>query len=241
MVTIDVNKIEYEKYDKNWNRLAKIWNNRKTAEKTGNRIYSFFHSLKSSERKWCKINNSSLKEVFDVSCCNLAIIGKMLEEKDVDSSELWLFQNIVRFGYFYNEIADYLNMDLIKNKKEIKSSVQRWLNIRDSQAYKGKFFDNYFEKIDEFFTVFFPSIRQILKAWREGENRGKVSKMLWEDFQKMEFEIITDKICTYLNKTYGVYPLSVHDAVYLSEEDCQKVKEDISEIFWSMLDLKFIK
>ena len=65
--------------------------------------------------------------------------------------------------------------------------------------------------------------------------------MLWYDFQEVEYDIISNKICNYLYKKYGVTPVTVHDAIYITDEDRKKVKESIEDIFWRELDLKYLK
>jgi hypothetical protein len=77
--------------------------------------------------------------------------------------------------------------------------------------------------------------------WREEKYKGKMTKMLWWDFQKIEFEIISEKMCTYLYKKYNVYPVTVHDALYLTDKDLKKINEKIEDIFWQELNLKYIK
>jgi hypothetical protein len=64
--------------------------------------------------------------------------------------------------------------------------------------------------------------------------------MLWQDFQKVEFDIISDKICNYLYKTYQVTPVTVHDALYLTDDDLEKVSESIEDIFWKLIDYQYL-
>lgn len=64
--------------------------------------------------------------------------------------------------------------------------------------------------------------------------------MLWEDFQEVEYDIISDKICTYLYKTYKVTPVTVHDALYLTDDDLDKVTESIADIFWKLIDYRYL-
>lgn len=64
--------------------------------------------------------------------------------------------------------------------------------------------------------------------------------MLWQDFQKVEYEIISDKICNYLYKTYQVTPVTVHDALYLTDDDLEKVSESIEDIFWKLIDYQYL-
>jgi hypothetical protein len=47
-------------------------------------------------------------------------------------------------------------------------------------------------------------------------------------------------MCNYLYKKYQVTPVTVHDALYLTDNDFDKVSERIEDIFWNLIDYKFI-
>ena len=53
------------------------------------------------------IEGSHLIEAFDVHACNFCILGKLLENTDVDKKELREYQRIMKFEYIYAEIAKY--------------------------------------------------------------------------------------------------------------------------------------
>ena len=240
-IQLDQNSIPYSEGSPEWNELAKKWNKHTKAYKNGNRIFSWFHSIHSSERSIFMLNDSHLRECFDVPACNFCIIAKMLEDQDVNQDELKQFQTMIKTDYIYRCIAQSMGLDIKIEviKKNIKKSCQHWLNIRKRYKHNGSRKDEYFNGIDQFFQTKFPSIYTSLLNWREAEHNGKKTKMLWFDFQKVEYEIMSKKICTYLHKTYGVLPLTVHDAIYLTDADMKQVKEPIEEIFWRELDLKY--
>lgn len=132
-----------------------------------------------------------------------------------------------------------------RNKKTIKSSCQHWLNIRKRYAHTGGWKDKFFNHIDTYFKDNFPTIYDELKNWREEQytntaGKTKISKMLWQDFQAVEYDLITNKMCCYLHEKYNVYPVTVHDALYLSDDDFDKVSETIEDIFWNLIDFKYL-
>lgn len=245
-VQLDVSAIQYNPGDEDYEQFRKIWNAHAPVKKVGNRIYSWFHSLKSKERSWLMIDGSHLIEAFDVHACNFCILGKLLENTDVDKKELREYQRIMKFEYIYEEIAKYAGIQFTKLVKDcIKKSCQHWLNIRKQHLKSGKNRDKYFDYVDSYFKNKFPSIYAAIVNWHEEEytnaaGKTKKSKMLWNDYQAVQFEIITGKICLYLYKTYGVIPVTVHDAVYLSKADAEKITENIDEIFWKMIDYQFL-
>lgn len=246
MITLDEQSIDYLPGDDDYIQFVNKWNSHSKVKKVGNRIYSWFHSLKSRERNWLMIDGSHLIEAFDVHACNFCILGKLLENTDVDKKELREYQRIMKFEYIYAEIAKYAGIQFTKLVKDcIKKSCQHWLNIRKQHLKSGKNRDKYFEYVDSFFKNKFPSIYSAIVNWHEEEytnsaGKTKKSKMLWDDYQAVEFEIITGKICLYLYKTYGVIPVTVHDAVYLSKADAEKITENIDEIFWKMIDYQYL-
>lgn len=170
----------------------------------------------------------------------------MLEDSDVDKLELKKFQNLTRYDYIYKKIAESNGIPFTPaNKKILKKSCQHWLNIRKSKVHTGSWKDMYFQYVEDFFTKEYPTIHDALLNWREEKytsstGKEKISKMLWQDFQKVEYDIISDKICTYLYKTYQVTPVTVHDALYLTDDDLEKVSESIEDIFWKLIDYQYL-
>ena len=242
LITLDREKIPYKEGTEEWNSLAKIWNKHTKAYKNMNRIYSWFHQVHGEEREFFTIAGSHLREAFDVPACNFCILAKLLENSNCDKEELKKFQHIIKYEYIYEKIANYLNLDISDKaiKKAIKASCQHWLNIRKSKLHTGSWNDEYFNGIDKFFKSELPSIYSELINWREEKHNGKVSKMLWYDFQAVEYEIISKKICNYLYKRYKATPVTVHDAIYLTDTDRAKIDENLEEIFWNELNLKYV-
>ena len=242
MIELDRDKVPYKEGSKELNRLAKIWNKHTNAYRNMNRIYSWFHQIHGEEREFFMINGSNLREAFDVPACNFCILAKLLEKTNCDKDELRKFQNTIKNEYIYGNIAKYLNLDINDKaiKKAIKQSCQHWLNIRKCKLHTGSWNDEYFNGIDTYFKSELPSIYEELINWREEKHNGKTSKMLWYDFQEVEYDIISNKICNYLYKKYGVTPVTVHDAIYITDEDRKKIKENIEDIFWQELDLKYL-
>lgn len=245
-IDLDTEAIEYQEDSEEYNKLLKTWNKHSEFRKSLNRFYSWFHSLHGSERKYFTINGSHLHECFDIPACNFCILAKMLESCDIDEKELAKFQRTIKFKYIYAEIAKFAGIEFNSlNKKMIKASTQHWLNIRKCRVRNGSFNDKFFVFVDEYMKNTFPQIYETILNWREEKytnttGKTKNSKMLWFDYQTIELDIIT-KLINYLFKLYGVTPVTVHDAVYLTDKDFEKVNEPIEEIFWKLIDLKFTK
>lgn len=243
LIDFDVEKISYKKNSSEYYELIRKWNKHTPAYKNMNRVYSWFHQLHSDERELFTIKNSHLMEAFDIPACNFVILGKLLETVSIDKDELSRFQYILRYEYIYEKIGQFLGLNLNDEsiKKSIKTSCQHWLNIRKCKLHTGSWNDDYFTGIDNYFKTNFPSIYDAIINWREDIHNGKPTKMLWNDFQKVEFEIISKNICTYLHIKYNVFPVSVHDAVYLSRKDRAKISENLEDIFWKELNFKYIE
>lgn len=246
-INLDKEAIDYEEESEEYNDLIKKWNSHSNIKKSGFRYFSWFHSLKSTERSFFTINNSYLRECFDIPACNFCILAKMFESiEKIPEKELSKFQRIIKFKYIYKEIIEYAGLEFNElNKKLIKESCQHWLNIRKCKIKQGAFKDKFFNFVNQYFELNFPNIYDVIINWREEKytnSSGKIrnTKMLWEDYQKVELEIIT-KLVNYLFKKYKVTPITVHDAVYLTDDDKEKVEESIEDIFWKIIDLKHIK
>lgn len=240
-IDIDLTKIPYPQDSEEWNKLAQHWNNHAQAHMTLNRISSWFHYIHSCEREIFTINGSHLREAFDIPACNFCIIAKLLEKTDVDKKELAKFQNTVKYQYIYKLVADHAGIeftDIIK--QNIKDSCQSWLNVRKCKRHVKTWTDKYYNLIDEYFKSEFPAIYDKLIDWREITHKNHTSKALWNDFQEVEFDIVSNKMCTYLYNTYNVTPATVHDALYITDADMEKITESIEDIFWKMIDFKYL-
>jgi hypothetical protein len=106
-INIDPDKIEYSEDSEEFNRLVNILTKHTPAYKNDNRIFSWFHQLHGEEREMFTLNNSPLREAFDVPACNFCILAKLLETTDVSKKELSAFQNLVRYDYIYKKIAEH--------------------------------------------------------------------------------------------------------------------------------------
>lgn len=77
------------------------------------------------------IDGSYLVEAFDIKACNFCILGKLLENTDVDKKELREYQKMMKEKYLYEEIAKFAGLEFTKELKDmLKKSSQHWLNIR---------------------------------------------------------------------------------------------------------------
>jgi hypothetical protein len=152
-IDIDRRNIPYIEGSIEWNRLAKIWNKHSLVKKIENRLYSWFHYIHGEERNIFTINESNLREAFDVPACNFCILAKLLENiQNINQIELKSFQEMIRYDYIYERIAKFIGIELTNlNKKQIKAACQHWLNIRKIYKHNGSKSDKLFNDIDRFF------------------------------------------------------------------------------------------
>lgn len=237
---IDIDKIPYSKNDPAYKRLSSIWNKHSKARKSGNRIYSWFHQLKAEQRNFITLNGSHLVEAFDIPACNFCLLAKIFQKYDIEQNELIKFQNTVKNKYIYQEIAKFGGYQLSSIKRKLKSSTQHWLNIRKRNINRGHIKDEYFSLIDNYFKAEFPKIRELIVNYREVKHNNKISKAIWMDFQQLEYQLITKKICTRLTKDYHVLAVTVHDAVYIPQDQLRYIDINLSNLFWQELNLKYI-
>lgn len=237
---IDIDKIPYSKIDPAYKRLSMIWNKHSKAKKSGYRIYSWFHQLKSEQRRYITLNGSHLVEAFDIPACNFCLLAKIFEQYNIDQKELIKFQNTVKNKYIYEQIAKFGGYELKDIKRKLKNSTQHWLNIRKRNLKRGHIKDEYFSLIDNYFKEEFPKIRELIVNYREINHNNKISKAIWQDFQQLEYQLITKKICYRLTKDYNVMAVTVHDAVYIPQDQLRYIDTNLSNLFWKELNLKYI-
>ena len=194
------------------------------------RLYHAFHNTPKCLRTYLEYNGSKLIEIWDVPNACFVFLSKILKVSGVvndtfiDSDELKKYDCLVRNGRLYEEVMKYVNStnrDLIKNKVNAYKNDDPLAMI------------NYDEH--GFFKENFPSIVNALKKYPTyiSSKDGKPCKYLQTDTSYVELYLMSS-VCDEL-VIQGVTPFSLHDAIYVNENDAQKLSEkgiDVGEIFW---------
>lgn len=212
---------------------SKISNNKEDINKWENEIKEF--------QNVCK-NKYIYEEVANFAGLDLNIHKKMIKQ----ASQTWL-----------NIMKKDLNK-VIKNSYTKRTDPEFYTAIKALDGY----FEQNFPLITKVFkdwtiepkrkqpklpkSVWNPSSTENLQEYankldKKYQKKIEYSKTIWRDFQQVELDTISKKMCNYLFFNYGVIPVTVHDALYLSEKDLAYVEqfEDLEKLFWKLIDLKY--
>ena len=196
------------------------------------RLWHPFHSLGREYRKFVNYNSSPLLEAFDISNCFYTLLYlKVLLEENIPILEKKNYYHYIRDGLFYDSIVKLVPNKYFTNKSIGSGKTPRDIVKENAQAYRNsKVYSqakHLYPEVDLFFS-YFPSIRKILFDSEMIINRkGKEVKRLQYEMCRIETYIISD-LCHEL-LSYGVTPFSLHDGVYLSEYDMERLRECLSQ------------
>ena len=230
------------------------------------RLSHAFHTLPRKYRKYLALNGSPLHEVMDVSNCYYTLMYKaMLLADNINKDELSKYEDLVRRGKFYEDVARYVRLNSMPicdiddyniNWSEEEYLVFRGLNKRDLvkqwlQSYRnfiagGQAGHNH-HNIDRYYRKEFPTIRKWLFSYARGKNlEGKTVKQLQNDMCKIETYIISRVALKVAS--LGVTPFTLHDGIYLSEDhinilqtklnltSSEEVTQYVNNLFWFEFD-----
>ena len=215
---------------------------------TVSRLWHPFHCLPKSYREHVTYNGSPLVEAMDVKNCYYVLMVKALQLADkIDPDELRRFEALVRDGDIYMEIGndiqfiheikedynddDYLSFIGTTRRDRVKVEMQSFRNYKTyGQA------ESQHPMLAKKFKELFPSICHWLFTYPIYRNRkGKNAKRLQADMSRIETMLIS-KVCFRL-KDMGLTPFTLHDAIYLSQEELGTVgKGFVDKLFWEVFD-----
>lgn len=215
---------------------------------TVSRLWHPFHCLPKSYRKHVTYNGSTLVEAMDVKNCYYVLMVKALQLADkIDPDELRRFEALVRDGDIYMEIGndiqfihevkedynddDYLSFIGTTRRDRVKVEMQSFRNFKTyGQA------ESQHPMLAKKFKELFPSICHWLFTYPIYRNRkGKNAKRLQADMSRIETMLVS-KVC-FLLKDMGLNPFTLHDAIYLSQEELDTVgKGFVDKLFWEVFD-----
>ena len=245
---------------------------------TCHRLWHPFHSLRREYRKCVHYNGSPLIEAMDVHNCFYTLFAKRLECEvgfnhksmyGIPQEEYDRYAKIVRDGTFYEDVLNraydvggqtidecYCMMDdvtdaphLGKTRDEVKVELQAYRNILKMQQARACY-----TNIDDYMIKNFPYIRYFLfdyrtyrkEVFQNGKLKTKEVKCLQRDICHVETYLIS-KVCFKLN-SLGVTPFSLHDGIFLSEDDMENLrsiwgesdieatKHHVEAVFWKHYD-----
>lgn len=192
----------------------------KTYKFSEGRYYGQFHNMNKDHIQYLRLFGEAISEWGDGEAFFVKLMGKLIEEVNtIPYNEKVDFQ---RFAI--NDPYIFLMKKLyLKDRDEAKKLLNTYINSTNQIASRMKNIDSYFEKA-------FPNIRLWLRSIpvvKVKDQTGKLvrKKQLWKLNQNMEYQIMK-QFATMLNETYGVFPLTKHDAIYLNESDIKILEKN---------------
>jgi hypothetical protein len=238
----------------------------KTKVTNSTRLSHAFHTLPRKYRKHLTLDGSPLEEIMDVSNCYYTLMYKAMQlSDDINPDELSRYEDLVRRGKFYEDVARYVKLNSLPicdiddyniNWSEEEYLAFRGLNKRDLvklwlQSYRnfiaGGQAEHNHHNIDMYYRKEFPTIREWLFSYARGKNlEGKTVKQLQNDMCKIETYIISRVALKVAS--LGVTPFTLHDGIYLSEDhinvlqtklnltSSEEVTQYVNNLFWFEFD-----
>lgn len=222
-------------FDNSWNSLTLSYNEglsntlykkysdglKKTYSFKDGRYFGQFHFMNKEHIQYLRLFNEKIQEWGDGTAFFTKLIGKLIEDIDYIP-----FNEKVKFQQFaINDPYIILMKKLyLKDRDEAKTLLNVYVNSINSTSARMK-------NIDEYFKNNFPCIREWLRNIPtikvKNNNTGKMEKkkQLWKLNQNMEYKIMST-LAKNLNKDYGVFPLTKHDAIYFNSSDIEKLNKN---------------
>ena len=212
------------------------------------RIYqNGWTNLSKELRETVKLNGKNLVEVFDVRNCYVQFTAAKLEEcGQVDQGELKDFCEKAYSGKFYEYLAEGTEY----NREEMK---QPWMHFLFSSAgtkkrglasQKKEYEQAYIAKWNVVKNKIksFPSIYKFLLSYPQIEVEGRKVSKLSVDLQWIENKYVLNGLMRKLEeKGKIVEPISLHDGIYLTENQATEQMKDFMQSCWNKILNKHIR
>lgn len=216
--------LTYENGEKVMDELPKY------GQYTDGRIYSKFHTMKREMRKRLRLCGSTITEVFDISHCYPTLIGCLIEgcmdEDAVSSYRKYIMENDIYLDALQearlpltkenrDKIKPYFNKFILSTIKDNKRNLKWESEDNDPKLFAGvvKFFKNNFPEVFEFIWNYNVEEKIV-------NGKKKKVKILAHHLQIIE-KVIIDKLCSSIK---DVPYITLHDAIYVAENDLEKVE-----------------
>lgn len=208
------------------------------------RYYHWLHSMHAIYRKRVYFNGSPLVENFDVTACFYTLIARLMKDLgSISEQEMQRYCDLVRNGDIYNTIKEWAEKTYGTpwTRDQVKERLQSWRNTISTRMEAQKKRDTLFFQICEWWKANYPEIGDAIvnyPTYRNNKNRK--TKRLQLDCCKLETKYISGAVCSELSSKFGVVAFTVHDAVYITEKDKEKLDimgVKIEDIFWKAIGI----
>ena len=204
-----------------------------TVRFTSGRLYHAFHRTSRTFRKYLEYNGSLLVEAMDIHNAFFLLLSKILHVAErvdgihIDHEELKRYDKLIRDGRLYEDVMLY-------EKYPIRDQIKERLNtFKNDTKASMVHYPEY-----GYFKERFPSILHALQEYPTYIKKdGTKTKYIQTDLSFIETYLISS-VCSEIREQ-GITPFSLHDAIYVSQFDLEKMIEkgiDTNNIFWDKFD-----
>ena len=213
-------------------------------ETADSRYFHWLHSMPSKNRKYVYFNGSPLVENFDVTGCFYTLIARlMMNQGNIPVDEMDRYRDLVKNGDIYNSIKDWIKREINYpySRDQVKKMLQSWRNTLSTRMKASESRDSLFRDITKWWDANYPHIGNAIINYPTYRNKEKKkTKRLQLDCCSLETRYISGAVCSELAEKYKVAAFTVHDAVYVTESDKEKLDNlgvKIEDIFWKVIGI----
>ena len=188
------------------------------------KLYSIFSRIRRPIRKHITFRGSPLVEVSDIRCAHFTMLPKIFEDAGIEITPWWELESwmyLTQQGDLYSEVVDGTNIP----RDAIKPTFQSFFSIKNENAYiyggKEKDCSNRLI-LCRWFKRNYPNILKALLDWHNNQP-FKIKRAA----NRVESKIM-NSICDEL-RVLGLHPFRLHDAIYLPQNEVDKVTFNINE------------
>ena len=213
-------------------------------ETDDSRYYHWLHNMHAIYRNRVYFNGSPLVENFDVTACFYTLIARlMMDRGTISEQEMQRYCNLVKNDDIYNSIKNWAEKKhgIPWTRDQVKQRLQSWRNTLSTRIEAQKKRDTLFFQICEWWKENYPEIGDAIVNYPTYQNnKNRKTKRLQLDCCKLETKYISGAVCSELGDKYGVVAFTVHDAVYVTEKDKEKLDNmgvKIEDLFWKAIGI----
>lgn len=188
------------------------------------KLYSVFARVRRPVRKHITFRGSPLVEASDIRCAHFTMLPKIFEDAGIEITPWWELESwmyLTQQGDLYSEVVDGTNIP----RDAIKPTFQSFFSIKNENAYiYGGIEKDCSNRLIlcRWFKRNYPNIFKALLDWHNNQP-FKIKRAA----NRVESKIM-NSICDEL-RALGLHPFRLHDAIYLPQNEVDKVPFNINE------------
>ena len=197
------------------------------------KLYSVFSRIRKPIRKHITFRGSPLVEASDIRCAHFTMLPKIFEDAGIEITPWWELESwmyLTQQGDLYSEVVKDTNIP----RDAIKPTFQSFFSIKNENAYiYGGIEKDCSNRLIlcRWFKRNYPNIFKALLDWHNNQP-FKIKRAA----NRVESRIM-NSICDEL-RVLGLHPFRLHDAIYLPQNEVDKVPFNINERVYNYINTR---